>query len=289
MYFAILSETLIVTGPIFIIVLLGLTLKRIGFIDDHFNQIASKLVFSICLPVLLFTTISQIPLDDTLNLSLLQFSVIVAVGGFLLSWMGVLFVEPRIDRGVMVQGAFRSNLGVIGLALCVHGGLVGGKSALIPSPKLSSYRDSLAGILDSEIDGATPANIYADVDSHTAVVIVDEDQQSLAIGKRGQNARLASRLTGWQVNIEAKQSEAQTFEDKIAEVVKAFAEVPGITPEVAQVLVHSGFHALEDLTQVEESDLVGIEGIGDQAGAILQAVKSELEKRSQALTESAAG
>lgn len=118
MYFAILSETLIVTGPIFIIVLLGLTLKRIGFIDDHFNQIASKLVFSICLPVLLFTTISQIPLDDTINLPLLQFSVIVAVGGFLLSWIGVLFVEPRIDRGVMVQGAFRSNLGVIGLALC---------------------------------------------------------------------------------------------------------------------------------------------------------------------------
>lgn len=126
-----------------------------------------------------------------------------------------------------------------------------------------------------------------DHENKSVKILVIEDQLSLAIGKRGQNARLASRLTGWQVNIEAKQSEARTFEDKIAEVVKAFAEVPGITSEVAQVLVHSGFHALEDLTQVEESDLVGIEGIGDQAGAILGAVKSELEKRSQALTESA--
>ncbi|MFP6794891.1 MAG: AEC family transporter [Pseudomonadales bacterium] len=63
-----MSETLLVTGPIFLIVLLGLTLGRIRFIDDHFNQIASRLVFSICLPALLFTTISQINLDTTINL-----------------------------------------------------------------------------------------------------------------------------------------------------------------------------------------------------------------------------
>ena len=128
-----------------------------------------------------------------------------------------------------------------------------------------------------------------DAENKAVKIQVVEDQLSLAIGKRGQNARLASRLTGWQVNIEAKQSEAQTFEDKIAAVVKTFSEVPGISAEVAQVLVVSGFHALEDLTQVEESDLVDIEGVGDQAGAILAAVKSELEKRSQALTESTSG
>lgn len=118
MYLAILAETLIVTGPIFIIVLLGLVLKRVGFIDDHFNQMASKLVFSICLPVLLFTTITQIPLDDTINLPLLGVSLLLTLASFLLSWLFVLPVEPRRDRGVMVQGAFRTNLGVIGLALC---------------------------------------------------------------------------------------------------------------------------------------------------------------------------
>jgi hypothetical protein len=117
-YLAILAETLIVTGPIFIIVLLGLVLKRVGFIDDHFNQMASKLVFSICLPVLLFTTITQIPLDDTINMPLLGVSLLLTLVSFLLSWLFVLPVEPRRDRGVMVQGAFRTNLGVIGLALC---------------------------------------------------------------------------------------------------------------------------------------------------------------------------
>lgn len=118
MYLSILAETLIVTGPIFLIVLLGLLLRRIGFIDDHFNQVASKLVFSICLPVLLFTTISQIRLDETINFPVFYFSLAVAVVGFFISWVAVMGIKPRADRGVMVQGAFRSNLGVIGLALC---------------------------------------------------------------------------------------------------------------------------------------------------------------------------
>ena len=120
MYLTILAETLVITGPIFLIVLLGLILKRVGFIYDHFNQMASKLVFSICLPVLLFTAISQIRLDETINLPVFYYSIAVAVVGFALSWLLVLPVKPRADRGVMVQGAFRSNLGVIGIALCAN-------------------------------------------------------------------------------------------------------------------------------------------------------------------------
>ncbi|MFT4692230.1 MAG: N utilization substance protein A, partial [Limisphaerales bacterium] len=116
-------------------------------------------------------------------------------------------------------------------------------------------------------------------------ILVAEDQLSLTIGKRGQNARLASRLTGWQVNIDAKQTAAQSVEDKIAEAAQAFAAVPGISVELAQTLVESGFHALEDLTQVEASDLVDIEGIGDEAAAILEAVKQELNKRDNRLLD----
>ena len=70
LYLGILLETRVVTGPIFLIVLQGLTLGRIGFIDDHFSQIASRLVFLICLPVLLFTTTSQMNLDTTINLAM---------------------------------------------------------------------------------------------------------------------------------------------------------------------------------------------------------------------------
>ena len=76
------------------------------------------------------------------------------------------------------------------------------------------WSDSLETLI---MNGLKPAvihldNIYADVDSHTAVVIVDEDQQSLAIGKKGQNVRLASRLCGWDIDIKTRaEFEAEAF------------------------------------------------------------------------------
>ena len=117
MYLAILSESLVVTGPIFLIMLLGLILRRVGIIDDNFNQIAAKLVFSICLPALLFTVISQTSFNETFKTSIFYFSIAATVVGFLLSWLLVMPVHPRADRGVMVQGAFRGNLGVIGITV----------------------------------------------------------------------------------------------------------------------------------------------------------------------------
>ncbi|MFT7219849.1 MAG: putative permease [Candidatus Azotimanducaceae bacterium] len=120
MYLQILLETFSVTGPIFILVIVGLVLRRTGFIDDHFVQISSRLVFSLCLPILLFTTISEIDLNETVNPVLLSFALVASILTFVLSWGVAPFIQPRADRGVFIQGAFRSNLGVIGLALCAN-------------------------------------------------------------------------------------------------------------------------------------------------------------------------
>jgi N utilization substance protein A len=110
-------------------------------------------------------------------------------------------------------------------------------------------------------------------------IMVSPDQLSLAIGKRGQNARLTSKLTGWQVDIEAEQVVSVGFEEKIAQAVQALAAVPGITPEQASVLVNSGLTSLEVLLQAEEADLSGIPPIGDQAGPILEAARAEGARR----------
>src|SRR6059036_280561 len=80
---------------------------------------------------------------------------------------------------------------------------------------------------------------------------VSEDQLSLAIGKRGQNARLTSKLTGWQVDIEAEHVAVFGFEEKMAQAVQALAAIQGITPEQAGVLVKSGLTSLEALLQAE--------------------------------------
>src|SRR5882757_8252485 len=110
-------------------------------------------------------------------------------------------------------------------------------------------------------------------------IMVSEDQLSLAIGKRGQNARLTSKLTGWQVDIEPEVVITKGFEEKVAEAVQALAAIPGITPEQADVLVHQGLTRLEDLLQADVSDLAGIPQIGDQAAAILDAVRAEAARR----------
>ncbi len=108
----------------------------------------------------------------------------------------------------------------------------------------------------------------------------------MAIGKRGQNARLTSKLTGWQVDIEAEVVVTKGFEEKVAEAVDLLAAIPGISHEQADVLVHHGLTRLEDLLQADVSDLAGIPEIGEQASAILEATRSEAARRTLKVGES---
>jgi transcription termination/antitermination protein NusA len=111
-------------------------------------------------------------------------------------------------------------------------------------------------------------------------ILTSEDQLSLAIGKRGQNARLTSKLTGWQVDIDAEHVAILGFEEKIAQTVKALATIPGISEEQANALVHHGMTSLEDLLGAEVSDLAEMPEIGENAAAIIEAVKAEAARRS---------
>src|SRR5438876_6165627 len=127
-----------------------------------------------------------------------------------------------------------------------------------------------------------PAKLKAfeiDETSKRVKIIVSEDQLSLAIGKRGQNARLTSKLTGWQVDIEPEVVVTKGFQEKVAEAVDSLAAIPGISREQADVLVKSGLTGLEALLQAEVQDLADIPEIGEQAAAILEAARAEAAKR----------
>jgi N utilization substance protein A len=110
-------------------------------------------------------------------------------------------------------------------------------------------------------------------------ILVSEDQLSLAIGKRGQNARLTSKLTGWHVDIEHEPVVIMGFEEKVAQAVETVAAIPGISREQADVLVHHGLKSLEDLLQIELSDLAEIPQLADQAGALIEAIRTEAVRR----------
>jgi N utilization substance protein A len=116
-------------------------------------------------------------------------------------------------------------------------------------------------------------------------ILVSEDQLSLAIGKRGQNARLTAKLTGWQIDIEPEVVVTKGFEQKVAEAVQALAGIPGITQAQADSLVHHGMTRLEDLLEAEQADLESIPDLAEHAGAILEAAKAEAARRTISISD----
>jgi transcription termination/antitermination protein NusA len=139
-----------------------------------------------------------------------------------------------------------------------------------------------ANIKNYIANALAPAQLKAfvvDEARHRVKIMVAEDQLSLAIGKRGQNARLTSKLTGWQIDIEPETVVVFGFEEKVAQAVQTIAAIPGLTTEIASVLVRAGFSTLEALFQAELNDLAQIDQIKDQAPAIMEAIKAEAARR----------
>src|SRR5476649_2060780 len=94
----------------------------------------------------------------------------------------------------------------------------------------------------------------------TVIVRVDEDQLSLAIGKRGQNARLTAKLTGWEINIEKDESAAQVFDNKLQQATAQLATQLGITADEASLLVKNGMGEIDALLDAEPQEIAEITG-----------------------------
>jgi transcription termination/antitermination protein NusA len=121
-------------------------------------------------------------------------------------------------------------------------------------------------------------NLRFDTEKKSVQISVDEDQLSLAIGKKGQNARLTSRLTGWEINIDKDTSATTAVEQKVAQAAQTLATALPITQEQAVTLVKSGFTNLEGLRDADVSDLVEILSVDEsKAQEIHAAIHSRKE------------
>ncbi len=119
-------------------------------------------------------------------------------------------------------------------------------------------------------------NLVFDLEKKSATISVDEDQLSLAIGKKGQNARLTSRLTGWEINIEKEAPSTTAVEQKVAHAAQTLSTALPITEEQAMTLVKTGFTNLEGLRDAEMQDLVDILEVDEEkAREIYEAVHRE--------------
>ena len=114
---SIFDQTLAVTLPVFAMLFLGWGLRQRGMLEDAFIGSASQLVFKACLPALIFLGILRADLSTALQPALLGYFLVATLASFALVWLWALRASPQADRGVYVQGAFRGNCGIVGLAL----------------------------------------------------------------------------------------------------------------------------------------------------------------------------
>ncbi|MGH7408831.1 MAG: transcription termination factor NusA [Candidatus Methylomirabilales bacterium] len=180
--------------------------------------------------------------------------------------IAVLSRDPNVDpvgacvgyRGSRVQAVVRE--------------LQGEKIDIIP------WRESATDFIKSALQPAEVGTVYADEASHTLTVVVADEQLSLAIGKRGQNARLAAKLVGWKVDIKSR---AELERERAAAAAYAAAEgavpltaLPGVGEKTAERLAEAGFGTLTALRKATLEQLTAVKGIGEKiAEKILQAAQ----------------
>jgi len=139
------------------------------------------------------------------------------------------------------------------------------------------------------VNGLAPAEVskvVMDEEQRRIEVVVPDDQLSLAIGRRGQNVRLASQLTGWDIDIltEAEESERRTEEFRTRS--QMFIEALDIDDVIAHLLVTEGFSSLEEVAYVPVEDLAEIEGFDvDIAGELQERARNALERRDREFAE----
>jgi N utilization substance protein A len=122
---------------------------------------------------------------------------------------------------------------------------------------------------------AEVAKVVLDEDAHRIDVVVPDDQLSLAIGRRGQNVRLASQLTGWDIDILTEAQESERRSEEFRTRSQLFIDALDIDDVIAHLLVTEGFSKIEDVALVPLEDLAGIEGFDEE-------VANELRERARA-------
>jgi len=125
-------------------------------------------------------------------------------------------------------------------------------------------------------------NIVNEAEKH-AEIVVSDDMLSLAIGKSGQNARLAARLTGWHIDIKSETQRKEAAQERAAASAEALSKLDGVGPKTIEILIKGGWGSLERLSQAKPDDLTVLRGVGEKtAKKIIDAAKDVLKQSAQA-------
>jgi N utilization substance protein A len=209
-----------------------------------------------------------------------------AHGGF----MAKLFAQevPEVYDGVIEIRAVardpgsRAKMGVVsndssidpvGACVGMRGSRVQAVVAELQGEKIDiiQWSPDEATFIVNALAPAEVSKVVMDEEDERVEVVVPDEQLSLAIGRRGQNVRLASQLTGWQIDIMTESQESERRQRQFAETTQLFQEALDVDEVIAQLLATEGFSSVEDVAYVEPHEIAAIEGFDDDTAEELQA------------------
>ncbi len=185
-------------------------------------------------------------------------------------------------RGIAREAGYRTKVAVhsaddkvdpVGACVGLRGARVKNIVRELNNEKVDIIRwsDNIREFVQDALKPAKLRTIELDDENKTVRVTVDEEELSRAIGRHGQNARLTSRLIGWEVKVEKDESEHEQFEARVADAAGTFVSQLGMDQEMAMGLVRGGVTTLELLSQMDADDVSGIlEVEEDVAGEIVK-------------------
>jgi N utilization substance protein A len=187
---------------------------------------------------------------------------------------------PEIEQRLLeIKGAARDPGIRAKIAVVTHDKRIDpiGTCVGVRGTRVTAVRNEVAGeavdiVLWSEdpaqfvIGALAPAqvsSIVVDEERHAMDVVVDEENLAIAIGRSGQNVRLASELTGWQINIMTPEESAEKSEKESVAVRQLFMDKLDVDQEVADILIDEGFNSLEEVAYVPLSEMLEIEAFDE--------------------------
>ena len=168
------------------------------------------------------------------------------------------------DPGLRAKIAVRSNdsrIDAVGACVGMRGSRVQAVSNELAGERVDIilFDDNAAQFVINAMSPAEVVSIVVDEDKHSMDIAVEEDKLSQAIGRGGQNIRLASELTGWELNVMTAADAEEKSESEMKELIALFSKQLDVDEEVSLILVQEGFSTIEEVAYVPAAELVAIE------------------------------
>ena len=191
------------------------------------------------------------------------------------------------DAGSRAKMAVLSNdssIDPVGACVGMRGSRVQAVVAELQGEKIDiiQWNDDEPTFIVNALAPAEVAKVVLDEEADRVEVVVPDEQLSLAIGRRGQNVRLASQLTGWQIDIITESQDSERRQKEFAERTALFQEALDVDETIAQLLVTEGFATVEDLAFVDSYEVSEIEGFDEDTAEELQTRAREFLERKAA-------